>query len=102
MCVNRSRYSGKHGIAHGTRGVHEEAMGGGPFPFEKGKAIAIESFNDANPKNECSDKCLGAQIDAFYGPDASKKKLHASDRKQPMKAEQREAALERVNIAEEL
>jgi hypothetical protein len=96
MCVNRSRYKDKHGIAHGTRGVHEDAMGGGPFPFSKGKEVAVASFNDANPTNTCSDECIGAQIESFYGPDTDKKKLQASDRKQPLKEKQREEAIKRV------
>ena len=46
MCANRSRYSGKHGIAHGTRGVLENriAAKGGDLSYPKGKEIAIKSF----------------------------------------------------------
>ncbi len=95
MCVNRSRYSGKHGIAHGTRGVLENRLIGKPFSYPAGKEMALKSFNDANPGNTCDDKCIGAQMDAFYGPDADKKSLHTPNRKQPMKEAQREAALDR-------
>jgi len=42
MCVNRSRYSGKHGIAHGTRGVHEADFIGKDFTYDKAKTIALE------------------------------------------------------------
>lgn len=94
MCVNRSRYTGKHGIAHGTRGVFENKIlaNGGDLSYKDGRKIAVQSFNDANPGHSCSDKCMKAQLDAFYGPNADKKMLHKPNRKQPLKAEQREAA----------
>jgi len=96
MCVNRSRYKDKHGTAHGTRGVWEDTLGGKEFSYADGKAKAIESHADANPDAKCSKGCIEAQLDNYYGKDGNKK-LQASDRKQPMKAEQREAALKRAN-----
>jgi Domain of unknown function (DUF4150) len=92
MCVNRSRYSGKHGVAHGTRGVHESDFIGKTFKYESAKKIAVESHKDANPSANCSEGCVESQLDGFYGKDPEKK-CHTPDRNQPLKAEQRTAAL---------
>lgn len=94
MCVNRSRYSGKHGIAHGTRGVHEDDYMGKPIPYPTAKKIAVESFKDANPDSKCSAACLKKQMDNFYGKSANKN-CRASDRQQPLKDAQRKAAKKR-------
>lgn len=94
MCVNRSRYTGKHGIAHGTRGVHEADFIGKKFDYSKAKKIAIESHKDANPDAKCSEGCIESQIDGFYGDDPNKN-CHTPNRNQPLKAEQRERAKNR-------
>lgn len=94
MCVNRSRYHGKHGIAHGTRGVHEADYMGKKFTYGTAKKIALESHKDANPKANCSPGCVESQLDGFYGKD-KKKECHTPDRVQPLKDEQRKAARKR-------
>jgi hypothetical protein len=97
MCCNRSRYEGKHGIAHGTRGVLEDALIGSnqDFTYSQAKDIAKKSFMDANPHAKCGEGCLEAQLDAFYGPDGDKK-CNKPHRKQPLKEEQRQEAIARV------
>ncbi|HZX47838.1 MAG TPA: DUF4150 domain-containing protein [Nitrospirota bacterium] len=94
MCVNKSRYHGKHGIAHGTRGVHEADFIGKPFTYDISKKIALESHKDANPDANCSPGCIEAQLDGFYGKEPTKK-CHTPEHKQPLKQEQREAANKR-------
>jgi hypothetical protein len=94
MCVNRSRYNGKHGIAHGTRGVHESDFIGKEFNYASAKTIALESHKDANPDANCTAGCIESQLDGFYGREPDKK-CHTPERHQPLKAEQREAALKR-------
>lgn len=96
MCVNRSRYEGKHGIAHGTRGVREDELIGKELDYGQAKEIALESHRDANPDAGCSDGCIEAQLDHFYGEDSGKK-CNTPHRKQPLSAEQREAAKARVS-----
>jgi hypothetical protein len=95
MCVNRSRYSGKHGIGHGTRGVQETELIGKEFLLGKAKKIALESHSDANPDANCTEGCVKSQLDAFYGKDDSKK-CHTPNRKQPLKQDQRKKANARV------
>lgn len=95
MCVNRSRYSGRHGIAHGTRGVQETELIGKELKLGKAKEIALESHNDANPDANCTEGCIKSQLDAFYGKDDSKK-CHTPNRKQPLKEQQRTDAQARV------
>jgi hypothetical protein len=95
MCVNRSRYEGKHGIAHGTRGVQEDAMIGKKFTYADAKPMALQAHKDANPDANCSEGCVEAQLDNYYGKDGSKE-CHTPDRKQALTAEQREAAIKRV------
>ena len=92
MCVNRSRFRGKHGIAHGVRGVFEYAIKGELFDLGKAKKIAIKSHKKANPHAKCSKGCVESQLDSFYGKDDSKK-CQASNHKQPLKEEQRKKAL---------
>jgi hypothetical protein len=94
MCVNRSRYHGKHGIAHGTRGVHESDFIGKDFTYDKAKKIALESHKDANPDANCTPGCVESQLDGFYGKEPDKK-CHTPERHQPLKAEQRQAAQQR-------
>jgi Domain of unknown function (DUF4150) len=94
MCVNRSRYTKKHGIAHGTGAVHEADFIGKKFTYGKAKKIALEAHEDANPSANCSPKCVESQLDGFYGKTASKE-CHTPDRNQPLKAEQRTEALAR-------
>lgn len=94
MCVNRSRYSGKHGIAHGTRGFYEDQMIGQQFPYSKAKEMGCEAHADANPTAECSKDCVEAQLDSFYGKDGNKQ-CQASKQRQPLKDEQRVATRKR-------
>src|SRR5688572_7455077 len=97
MCVNRSRYEGKHGIAHGTRGVLEDGLIGSEkdFTYSQAKDFAKRSHKDANPKAECTEGCLEAQLDHFYGPE--EKKCNKPERRQPLKEDQREAAKARIS-----
>jgi hypothetical protein len=94
MCVNKSRFHDKHGIAHGTQGVHEDDFIGKPLDYATAKAIALEAHKDACPNSNCKKECLESQLDDFYGEDGSKK-CHTPDQKQPLKPEQRKAALKR-------
>jgi|HubBroStandDraft_6_1064221.scaffolds.fasta_scaffold140404_2 hypothetical protein len=95
MCVNRSRYEGKHGIAHGTRGVHEDTVLGKQFPYSQAKTWAVEAHRDANPKAGCTEGCIESQLDGFYG-DSGNKQCQASDRRQPLTEQQRTDAVQRV------
>jgi len=105
-CVNRSRYSGLHGVCHGTRGVREDALIGSaePFTYAQGKEFALEAHSDAckhmakdgGPSPNCSRECLEAQLDDFYGADGDKE-LHKPDRRQALKEEQRAQAIERTS-----
>jgi len=96
MCVNRSRYHGKHGIAHGTRGIREDQLIGKALTYGNAKQMALQSHKDANPDSNCSSGCIEAQLDSFYGKDPEKK-CNTPHRKQPLKAEQRQAALDRIS-----
>jgi hypothetical protein len=96
MCVNRSRYEDKHGIAHGTRGIYEDTVRGKKFPYSQAKEWALESHKDANPDAKCSEGCLESQLDGFYGEDGNKQ-CQASGRQQPMTEDQRKAAEKRVS-----
>jgi hypothetical protein len=96
MCVNRSRYEGKHGIAHGTRGVQEDTVRGKKFPYSQAKAWAVEAHKDANPNANCSEGCIESQLDGFYG-DNGNKQCQASGRQQPLTEEQRQAAEQRLS-----
>ena len=88
MCVNASRYSGDHGVAHGIRGVREEALIGKSMNYAKAKEIALESHSETFRAADCSPGCIEAQLDAFYGKGGNKK-CHTPNRKQPLKATQR-------------
>ena len=98
MCVNRSRYKGKHGIAHGMRGVREDGLIGSKknLTYGKAKEFAVQSHKDANPDAKCSKGCIEAQLDHFYGSDGSKK-CNKPTQKQPLKAGQRKQALARMS-----
>ena len=73
VCVEGSRFDGEHGIMHAVQGVHEDsflpggANAGRNFNYERGKATAIRAHKTAFPNSNCSDECLEAQMDAFYG-----------------------------------
>jgi hypothetical protein len=95
MCVNRSRYEKKHGIAHGTRGVQEDNFIGKKFTYADAKPMALEAHEDANPDAECSKGCIAAQLDNFYGKGESKE-CHTPDRRQPLTKRQRKEAVARV------
>lgn len=97
MCVNRSRYKGKHGIAHGTRGVMEDALIGKPLPYSTAKKMAVLSFHHANSPHSCDLKCIESQLDDFYGPE--EKQCNKPTRSQPLKAQQRAQAKARVSAA---
>jgi hypothetical protein len=98
MCVNRSRYEGKHGIAHGTRGVREDALVGSstPFTYAKAKEFSLESHADAQDNPKCKKGCIEAQLDHFYGEDPNKKCKQPTSR-QPMTKDQRTDAQERIS-----
>lgn len=102
MCVNRSRYSDKHGIGHGTRGVMEDTFikPGRQFTLAAGRAMAVMAQKHAYPDSNCNKACTESQIDAFYGPpfnpDGSNRILKKPDSRQALKPEQRQAALARV------
>ena len=97
MCVNRSRYKGKHGIAHGTRGVMEDALIGKPLPYSTAKKMAVLSFHHANSPHKCDLRCIEGQLDDFYG--RGKKQCNEPTRSQPLKARQRTEAKARVSGA---
>lgn len=98
MCANRSRYKGKHGIAHGIRGVLEEKFIGSDkkFTYGEGKKIALESFKHATAGSNCKTECIEKQLDDFYGSDENKE-LHQPTRKQPLKETQRLDAMEALS-----
>jgi hypothetical protein len=95
MCVNRSRYKGKHGIAHGIRGVMEDKLIGKPLSYSQAKKMALLSHKEANPESKCDEKCIEAQLDAFYGPE--EKQCNSPTRRQPLKSGQRAQAEARVS-----
>ncbi len=96
-CVNRSRYEEKHGIGHGTRGVYEDKFFmGGTFSYLEAKAMARESHQHANG-NRCSEACLDAQLDAFYGK-GDDRQLQASKQRQALTEQQRKDALARTGV----
>jgi hypothetical protein len=95
MCVNRSRYKGKHGVAHGVRGVIEDALIGQDLKYSKAKEMALLSFHLANPGHKCDLKCIESQLDDFYGPE--EKNCNEPERKQPLKKRQRTDAKARVS-----
>lgn len=96
-CVNRSRYEDKHGIGHGTRGVYEDKFfKGGTFSYLEAKAMARESHQHAN-SNRCSEHCLDAQLDAFYGK-GDERQLQASNQNQALTVDQRSAARARTGV----
>ena len=97
-CVNRSRFAEKHGLAHGTRGVYaDKFFKGGTFSYLEGKAMAREAHQHANPTSQCSEHCLDAQMDAFYGK-GDDRQLQASSQNQPLTQDQRAAAIQRTGL----
>lgn len=98
MCVNKSRYKGKHGIAHGTRGYHEDKMLGKKFPYDKAKKMGLQAHSHAFPDSKCNKQCMEAQLDSFYGSEG--KLCQASKGKQPLKPGQRASALARIKANE--
>jgi Domain of unknown function (DUF4150) len=98
LCTNASRFTGIHGVGHGTRGVLEDAeiLKPGKFSYKRGKEISMEGQADqcAEAKNEtgvdpsCAKGCAEAQLDAFYGAEPNKE-LHKPERKQALTAQQK-------------
>ncbi len=97
MCVNNSRYHGKHGVAHGTRGVMEDNFikPGKRFTYAAGRGMAIHAHKHAYPDSGCSRACIESQLDDFYGSEGQRE-LAKPDRKQSLRSEQRSNAMERV------
>lgn len=102
MCVNRSRFSDKHGIGHGTRGVMEDTFikPERKFTMAAGRAMAVMANKHTYPDSGCKRSCIESQLDAFYGPpqneDGSNRELRKPDRRQSLTKEQREKAMTRV------
>jgi hypothetical protein len=95
MCANKSRFSGKHGIAHGTQGVMEDVFVGKRFTYGDGREIALAAHEDAYRDSGCSRDCIKSQLDAFYGKGGSKK-MQTPTRQQGLKRQQRMSAVKRV------
>lgn len=100
VCANKSRYAKIHGVGHGARGVREDELIGKPMPYTKARRISLDGLKaqcvyaekQTGVKPECDEKCYKKQIDAFYGAD--QKQCHPPDRRQPLKEEQRQMALD--------
>lgn len=75
VCTNAERSKGKHGVMHDVQGVFEESsLPGGarqdePWNYGAGKEAALWAHQEAFPDSRCSDECLEAQLDDFYGGD---------------------------------
>lgn len=97
MCVSGGRFDGNHGIAHGTRGVLEDRLkeAGKKLTYSEAKKMALMSFRHANPKHGCDEKCIEAQLDAFYG--AEEKECKKPTRRQSLTQDQRDAAEARIS-----
>jgi hypothetical protein len=91
MCVNKSRYHGKHGVAHGIRGVLEDRKIGQQLNYQEAKKMTLTSFDHANPRHKCDKKCIEKQLDDFYGPDGNKQ-CNTPTRRQPLTDAQRKVA----------
>jgi hypothetical protein len=103
MCVNRSRFSGKHGIAHAARGVREDEFNGAEFPLGEAKKMALEAHKCANPDSKCTPGCIEAQLNDFYGgQENDNKKCKASTGKQKLDAKlKKQAEVSRKNSQQE-
>lgn len=81
VCANASRSRGTvHRTLHNVQGAHEEShLSGGsresrPWDYAAGKAAALEAHSETFHNEEChKNGCLEKQLDAFYGPDGSRK-----------------------------
>jgi len=73
VCANAERSKGKHGVMHDVQGVFEESyLPGGArededWNYGSGKEAALWAHQEAFPDSGCSDECLEAQLDDFYG-----------------------------------
>lgn len=95
-CVNTSgRFKGRHGTAHGTRGVLEDQLIGKDFSYSKAREISLQAHEDTFPAAGCSKGCIKAQLDSFYGK--GRKKCNTPERRQSLKPKQRADAKARVS-----
>jgi len=81
VCADGGRFEGKHGLIHAIQGVYEDSFlpargrrragrnAGKPWTYAEGKRAALTAHKVAYGLGTCSDKCLGAQLDYYYGKD---------------------------------
>jgi hypothetical protein len=101
LCANKSRYAKIHGAGHGARGVREDELIGKKMKYAKARQISLDGLKaqcayakkDTGADPECDEECFKKQIDAFYGA-GGEKECHPPDRKQALKEEQRQKALD--------
>lgn len=81
VCANANRYRGRHKKLHDIQGVYEESfMSGrarhdpshpsGGFTYGEGRNAALLAHK--RTFKSCPEKCIGAQLDKFYGDDTSR------------------------------
>ncbi len=83
ICVEgATNTNGTHGMAHGALDkrvrdhLDDRLFGGSTLSYGKARDIGIRSVQQTFPESKCDEKCLRAQLDAYY-KDKCKKPLPA-------------------------
>jgi hypothetical protein len=83
VCADGGRFEARHGLMHAMQGVYEDSFlpargkrragrnAGKPWTYAEGKRAALVAHKTAYGLGTCSDKCLGAQLDSYYGKDTT-------------------------------
>jgi len=76
VCCEGSRYDNQHGIMHSIQGIYEDSFlrgvnAGKKWTYATGKKATLRAHSIAFSGSDCSSKCLGAQLDTFYGKDTN-------------------------------
>ncbi|QIL80760.1 hypothetical protein G7047_13240 [Diaphorobacter sp. HDW4A] len=77
--VNNSH--GSHGLMHGALEALMKKYPGGKIPLDKAIDEGVESVHMVFPESACSEKCLKAQLKAFYKQFENCSPLEANDGK---------------------
>jgi hypothetical protein len=78
VCVEGGRFDKEHGEMHAAQGLIEEAhmpgrsMASQPWDYGAGKSAALTAHDMTFGDSGCTKGCMEAQLDHFYGDDASR------------------------------
>jgi hypothetical protein len=89
VCVNAKRSEGSHQSMHNVQGVYEEsflaggANAGQTFTYGEGKRAALNAHDATFGDSGCSQECMEAQLDSYYGGE-NDRPLNQPTRRQPL------------------